>query len=203
MTELRLPTREQLVQIYKRDLETAFPPPELKPLREIQRETDRGEYRPWCLFEGGEIVGEAFVWTVTPGFALFDYLCVPAGKRNAGLGSELIRQLKEKERNGVLFGESEIPRFAAEPALAERRLRFYSRNGARRADYDSCVFGVPYHTLFWAERDVRSDELIAAHAAAYRGSLSQRIYDKYIVIPWEETMGLPGTIPWLTGGDGE
>lgn len=201
MTELKLPTREQLEQIYKRDLEPAFPPAERKPLEEILRETDRGEYRPWCLFEDGEIVGEAFVWTAVSGFALFDYLCVPSARRNGGLGAGLVRRLVAAERGRVLFGESEIPRFAADPALAERRLGFYRRNGARQADYDSCIFGVPYHTLYWSERTVDGRELSAVHAAVYRSSIPKHICDRYIIIPWEETMGLPGTTPWLTGGE--
>lgn len=197
MLELRLPTGEQLKQIYERDLKPAFPAAELKPLREMLWETERGEYRPWCLFDGEAIVGEAFVWTVISGFALFDYLCVSQEKRNDGLGSLMIRRLTEAERSNVLFGEAEIPRFAADPALAERRLGFYRRNGARRAEYDSCVFGVPYHTLFWAERDVSREELMEAHAAAYRSAIPRQIYSKYIVIPWDDSMERPDTIPWF------
>ena len=41
-----------------------------------------------------------------------------------------------------------------DPALAERRLAFYKRNGAKQAGYDSCVFGVPYRTLYWSAREV-------------------------------------------------
>ncbi len=38
--------------------------------------------------------------------------------------------------------------------MAERRLGFYARNGARTAGYDTEMFGVPYKTLYWAEGKV-------------------------------------------------
>jgi len=196
MLEMRLPTAEQLAAVYQRDLLPSFPPAELKPLREMERETACGEYRPWCLFDGDEIVGEGFVWTHVPGFALFDYLCVTPARRNDGLGSAVIQKLLEAERGSVLFGESEIPRYASDPAMAERRLAFYRRNGARQAGYDTCVFGVPYHTLFWAEREVADEEMCAAHAANYRSSLPAPMFRRYIQIPWEPSMGLPAKFPW-------
>ena len=197
MLEMKLPTKAQLTEIYKRDLLSSFPLSELKPLPEMRAEQRRGEYRPWCLFDGDEIVGEAFVWTHVEGFALFDYLCVTPARRNDGLGSVLIQRLVEAERGNVLFGESEIPDYAPDPAMAERRLAFYRRNGAKQAGYDSCVFGVPYRTLYWAEREVSDEELCAAHAACYRSTMPKLIYRKYIQIPWEPSMGVPKKTPWL------
>ncbi len=197
MLEMKLPTEAQLRTAYKRDLAPSFPLAELKPLREMLAEKRRGEYRPWCLFDGADIVGEAFVWEHVPGFALFDYLCVTPSRRNDGLGSALIQKLVEAERGNVLFGESEIPDYAPDPVLAERRLGFYKRNGAKQASYDSCVFGVPYRTLYWSEREVSDAEMSAAHAATYRSSIPQPVYDKCIVIPWEPSMGAPKMIPWL------
>ena len=96
--EMKLPSETQLQEVYERDLVSSFPKAELKPLKEMLAEMRRGEYHPWCLFDGGEIVGEAFVWTHVPGFALFDYLCVTPARRNDGLGSLLIEKLAEVER---------------------------------------------------------------------------------------------------------
>ena len=164
MLEMRLPTEAQLKKAYKRDLKPSFPAAELKPLREMLAEMKRDEYRPWCLFDGDEIVGEAFVWTHVPGFALFDYLCVSQERRNGGLGSTLIQKLVESERGNVLFG---------------------------------CVFSVPYRTLFWADRPVDDAEMAAAHAACYRNSLPRPVYDRFVTIPWEPSMGIPTNFPWL------
>lgn len=195
--EMKLPSEAQLQEVYERDLVPSFPKAELKPLKEMLAEMRRGEYHPWCLFDGGEIVGEAFVWTHIPGFALFDYLCVTPARRNDGLGSLLVEKLAEAERGNVLFGEAEIPAYAPDPALAERRLAFYRRSGAKQADYDVCEFGVPYHTLYWAEREIDGDELCAAHAATYRSSIPRPLYERWVSIPWEPSMGIPTKIPWI------
>ena len=97
----------------------------------------------------------------------------------------------------MLFGEAEIPAYAPDPALAERRLAFYRRNGAKQADYDVCEFGVPYHTLYWARREIEGDELCAAHAATYRSSIPRPLYERWVSIPWEPSMGVPTKIPWI------
>ena len=123
--ELRIPTLEQLRTVYDRDLRASFPAAELKPLRNIVEMWAAGRYRPWCLFDGDDIAGEAFLWLGhPPGWALLDYLCVAADRRNGGLGSVILEKLREAERGNVIFGESEIPCYAPDPAMAERRLGF-------------------------------------------------------------------------------
>ena len=82
--ELRIPTLEQLRTVYDRDLKEAFPSAELKPLRNMEEMWAADRYRPWCLFDGDDIVGEAFLWLGHPGWALLDYLCVSPARRNGG-----------------------------------------------------------------------------------------------------------------------
>lgn len=199
MLEMKLATMAQLREIYERDLRASFPSSERKPLREMEQELARGDYRPWCLFDGEEIVGEAFVWTHAPGCALLDYLCITPARRNGGLGAILLEKLADTESENVIFWESEIPRYAQDPAMAERRLAFYRRCGAAMADYDVCEFGVPYHTLYLSRRPVNSTALLAAHEATYRSSIPPRIYDACIRIPWEPSMGIPEQTPWIGG----
>ena len=64
--ELRIPSVEQLRTIYDRDLKEAFPTAELKPLRNIEKSWAEGWYKPYCLFDGDNIVGEAFLWLDIP-----------------------------------------------------------------------------------------------------------------------------------------
>ena len=85
--ELRIPSVEQLRTIYDRDLKEAFPTAELKPLRNIEKSWAEGWYKPYCLFDGDNIVGEAFLWLGHPGWALLDYLCVSSIRRNGGVGA--------------------------------------------------------------------------------------------------------------------
>ena len=164
--ELRIPTPEQLRTVYDRDLRTAFPAAELKPLKNMEEMWAEGRYRPWCLFDGDDIAGEAFLW----------------------LGLE---KLREAERGNVIFGESEIPCYAPDPAMAERRLGFYARNGARTAGYDTEMFGVPYKTLYWADGKVDESALMEEHRFVYASTFAPDKFRRYVRIPFDPN-GTPG-----------
>lgn len=194
--ELRIPSPEQLRTVYSRDLKEAFPAAELKPLRNIERSWAEGWYRPWCLFDGDNIVGEAFLWLGHPGWALLDYLCVSPGRRNAGLGAELLHQLRERESGTVLFGESEAPEDAPDPAMARRRLGFYARNGARTAGYDTEMFGVHYKTLYFSQGEVNETELMQEHRFVYENTFAADKFHKYVRIPYDPKAAPGQKVPW-------
>ena len=195
--ELRLATPEQIETVYERDLKPSFTSAELKPLRAMQEMYADGIYRPWCLFDGGSIVGEAFLWLGgAPGWALLDYLCVSPGHRNAGTGAVLLEKLQAAEPSTVIFGESEMPEFAPDRALAERRLGFYARNGARTAGYDTAMFGVPYKTLYWAAAEIPDDALMEQHRAVYQNRFPPSLYAAAVRIPFDASTDLPPKTPW-------
>lgn len=198
--ELRLPTAEELKLAYERDMTPAFPRAERKPLRAIIQLYEKGVYRPWCLFDGDELVGEAFVWAFEEGYVLFDYLCITELRRNDGIGSSLLERLFEAEKSSIVFGEAEIPLYAPDPAMAERRLKFYGRNGMKKAFYATSIFGVPYHTLYWANRPVDEQKLLEAHQRCYRGRMPKKIFKRFICIPWDESMGLMEKADWEEEG---
>ena len=189
--ELRIPSVEQLRTIYDRDLKEAFPTAELKPLRNIEKSWAEGWYRPYCLFDGDNIVGEAFLWLGHPGWALLDYLCVSSRQRNAGLGAAILRKLQEVEPDTVIFGESEAPEDADDPAMAERRLGFYARNGLRTAGYDTEMFGVHYKTLYLADGPVDEALLMQEHRFVYENTFAADKFHKYVRIPFDPN-GTPG-----------
>jgi GNAT superfamily N-acetyltransferase len=194
--ELRVLSEKELAAVYRRHLVPAFPPSELRPLHAMREMVRQGVYRPWGLADGEEIVGEAFVWACAPGWGLLDYLCVAPERRGGGLGTALIAAVREAERGTVLFGEAEVPACAPDPDAARRRLDFYRRCGARQARYRAAVFGVPYHTLFWAEGAMDEAALLAVHREAYRSRLGPAAWRRFIRIPWEESMGMPEKHPW-------
>ena len=99
--ELKLPTPEQLRLVYDRDLREAFPQAELKPLANMEKMWSEGWYKPYCLFEGEEILGEAFLWLGHPGWALLDYLCVSPAARNGGLGAAMLKELSRVEADAT------------------------------------------------------------------------------------------------------
>ena len=194
--ELRIPSLEQLRTIYDRDLKEAFPAAELKPLRNMERMWADGWYRPWCLFDGDNIVGEAFLWLGHPGWALLDYLCVAPGCRNGGLGSVILRKLREREADTVIFGESEAPADAPDPEMAERRLGFYARNGLRLADYETEVFGVHYKTLYLAKGEVDERQLMAEHRFVYENSFAPDKFARYVRIPYDPNRAPGAKVGW-------
>ena len=189
--ELRPATPEQLETVYDADLKVSFPAAELKPLRIIQRMLEDGYYRPWCLFDGAEIVGECFLWLGEPGWALLDYLCISPRCRNGGLGALLLEKMLEAEPGVVILGESEMPEYAPDPAMAQRRLGFYARNGARTAGYDTEMFGVPYKTLYWAEGKVDESALMEEHRFVYASTFAPDKFRRYVRIPFDPN-GTPG-----------
>lgn len=195
--ELRIPTAAQLKAVYDTDLRASFPPAELKPLANIEAMQREGWYRPWCLFDGETILGEAFLWLGHPGWALLDYLCVSPGHRNGGLGALLLEKLRHTEPEGtVIFGESEAPVHAPDPALARRRLDFYARNGARTAGYDTDLFGVHYKTLYLADRDIPDEQLLAEHQFIYQNRFSLEKYARYVRIPRDPNAPPLPQLPW-------
>jgi len=194
--EMKLLTPEQLAYVYNRDLVASFPREELKPLRAMEIWHKDGSYRPWGLFDGDEIVGVGFVWAFEEGWRLFDYLCVAPHRRNDGLGSLVIQKLVEAERGNVLFGEAEVPEFAPDVAMAQRRQNFYKRNGAKEAGYDMTLFGVVYRVLYWSDEEVPAEQIMQRHKALYLRRFGPEKYDKYINIPWTAEDGVPEALDW-------
>lgn len=194
--ELRLPSLEQLEMTYERDLRVSFPAAELKPLSSIRRMLSDGLYRPWCLFDGDKILGECFLWLGEPGWALLDYLCVSPAYRNGGTGALILEKMREREQGTVILGESEMPCFAPDPAMAERRLGFYARNGARIAGYDTEMFGVVYKTLYWAPAPVDDSKLMEQHRFIYRKTFTPERYARYVRIPLPPGAAPGEKVPW-------
>ena len=181
--ELRRLNKTELTALYNAELVADFPKSELKPVRSMHRLMDMGVYEPLLVLEGGEAVGYAMVWLppCRQG-ALLEYFGVLRGKRNAGLGSAMLRLLAEKY--GQIFGEAEAPTSddPAENDLRRRRIGFYLRNGLRLLDYDCALFGVHFNCLYLgAETDDRKIE--ALHRSVYASYFSPEHMAKYIQLP--------------------
>ena len=182
--ELRFPTEQQLAAVYDRDMREAFPPSELKPLRAIHRLMALGRYKPYCLFDGDEIAGTAFLWLGHPGWAVLDYLCVAQNRRSGGLGALILEKLRETEPDTVIFGEVEAPEDAPDSEMARRRLAFYARCSLKTAGYDTEMFGVHYRTLYLPGHEVEDAELMRQHRYVYESSFTPENFRKYVQIPW-------------------
>jgi len=172
--------------VYKTEYQEAFPAVERKAYSALLRMWRAGQYRPYCLYDGDEIVGGAFMWIGHEGWGLLDYLFVRKERRNGHLGEEILRELRRAEGpDAVIFGEVEVPSAAPDPAMAERRLSFYYRNGWRDAGYDSRAFGVHFKTIYLANREVADEDLMAEHRFIYLNSLGEKSYQRNLRIPYD------------------
>lgn len=102
---------QQLAQLYRQELTSAFPPEELKPLRSMLSLMEQGRYQALGLYDGEDLVAYALIW-LEPGcpFALVDYLGTMAGLRDRGLGSRMLDLLAEHYAHfRGIFGEAEAP----------------------------------------------------------------------------------------------
>ncbi|MBD5150094.1 MAG: GNAT family N-acetyltransferase [Oscillibacter sp.] len=191
---LNIMTREEMKRAYEIDLKEAFPPAELKPLWAIEAMRERGVYDPLCMVdETGETLGYILLWKHEDGrYILIDYLCVPAGRRNGGIGGRLLQAaIGYYPKDTVFIGESEAP--TGDPAADElilRRLGFYARNGAKTLRYDNALFGVHYKTICWADPMPEESEIMRKHQEIYLQQFGREKYDRYIQIPL-----LPGEKP--------
>lgn len=184
--ELRIPTLEEFKHVYETDYREAFPPAEQKSLTKLRRMWEAGQYRPYCLFDGDQIIGGAFVWVGHPGWSLLDYLFITASRRNQHLAPVIFQELRRLEgADTVIFGEVEVPADAPDPAMAERRLGFYARNGWRRAGYETHVFGVHFLTIYLAGQEVSDEELMPEHQFIYQNSFPEKTYARNIRIPYD------------------
>lgn len=182
--KLKEATPSQLQRVYEADLRPSFPAAELKPLHAMETMWAKGAYSPLCLFDGETIIGECFVWLGRPGWMLLDYLCVSSCRRGKGLGSAILEKLRAAYPRHCILAESEAPSQAPDPELAERRLGFYARSGARTAGFDTEMFGVRYRTLYWAQAPVADEILMDQHRYIYQSQFPPEKYDRYVRIPW-------------------
>ena len=185
--ELRLLTASELAAAYQTDLTEAFPPSELKPLSAMEALRNRGLYDPLCLFDDdGSAMGYLLLWNHLDGrYHLIDYLCVPARRRNGGIGARLLRMAIDRyPASAVFLGESEAP--TGDPARDEmilRRLGFYRRCGAHTLGYDCALFGVHYQTLIRGREDVSPRELLEVHRSFYQRRIPPDRYRRFVQIP--------------------
>ena len=144
MIELIPMNQEQITAVYHEAMEQDFPANELKPLRMILQLMESGDYDSLMITNEGITVG--YVLLMFPGreqVGLIDYLAIYPEQRSLGFGGKVLQKLKEYYPDGILYLECEHPTDAPKPQLAERRIRFYERNGAVRIPLESKVFGAP------------------------------------------------------------
>jgi ribosomal protein S18 acetylase RimI-like enzyme len=83
----------------------------------------------------GETVCMGLVWPLQGcDYALLDYIAVKRNRQNQGIGSSLLKKIVKLPdmQNRDLIIEVEVPQNGEDTETSERRVRFYSRNGAKQ-----------------------------------------------------------------------
>jgi GNAT superfamily N-acetyltransferase len=195
--ELKLLNFCELEQLYAQELTADFPKSELKPLRAMGRLMEQNRYDPLLVTEQNEPVGYALVWLPEGRQGgLLEYLGVLRGKRDHGIGTQILSLLGE--RYGQLFGEAEAPTSPdpAENSLRRRRLDFYCRNGFRILDYQCALFGVHFNCLYRGpETDDRKVESL--HMSVYASYFSPAHMARYIQLPLAPGEAIHPAPSWL------
>lgn len=163
-------------EVYKKYMEKDFPPSELKPLKHILEMMDRGIYDSLGIVHDGREAGYALVLRPeNMEFCLLDYFAVSSEKRGKGIGGEVLDALKCYYKDRAIMIEAEYPGDAPDTAVAERRVRFYERNGAADTGVESRVFGVHFKNLVLsAGKEYSAGQLYSA----IKGLYAEMIPDK-------------------------
>lgn len=199
--DLRILTPEELKTVYETDLSAAFPPAELKPLAAMEAMRAQDLYDPLVLVdEAGTWLGYILLWKHEDRrHILVDYLCVPADRRNGGIGGKLLQAVRARyPADTVFLGESEAP--TGDPGkdgMILRRLGFYARNGARTLSYDNALFGVHFKTICWMNGEPDEDEIMRKHQEIYLHQFGQEKYDRYIQIPLRPGEAVRPVADWI------
>ncbi|WP_026492605.1 GNAT family N-acetyltransferase [Butyrivibrio sp. XPD2002] len=182
--KIRQLQRGEITTIYQERLVHDFIKDELKKLSIILKAVDNGVYECLGLFDDSRIIGYAFL--VKQGMSyLVDYLAVYPEYRNKGIGSEIIKMLRDYMAGaGLIILEVEDPVYSKDRDLKElqtRRIGFYERNGCTDTGLRARCFGVPFIILALENSSIRSKEKLWEIYRSFYGTVfSKDIVEKNV-----------------------
>ncbi len=186
-------SKEEILSVYIADSIRHFPENERKPVSSIERMTDEGIYIGYGLFfhcRPDKLISYAF-FTALPEekISLLDYFAVMEDYRSLGIGSLFLQQMKLSAAgyDGFLI-ESEDPGYAKdeqELTIRNKRISFYTKNGAVPTGLTAKVFGVPYRLLYFPLPSKETPSTASLHAcfgSIYRRMVSPQNYETQVHI---------------------
>lgn len=177
-------SKEQVAEIYHKHMKLDFPPAELKPLEVLHQLMQQELYQPYGWYDTNGLVAYSFFVKAQKGtILLLDYFAVCAPFRSHGYGGQCLTQMKELwkgKANGIL-AEVEDPEksCSAEEAYTRiRRVAFYQRNGLRKTQVYSILFGVPYILHYLPlEQECDDEQLCQELDAVYQTLFPLPVYE--------------------------
>lgn len=127
--------------------QSAFPASEKKPFSMIRSMQKKGKSDVWYCTEDGKFAG--LVITINgPDKILLDYLAVAKKRRGQGIGSQMLKKMREQYDGKGVFLEIEIVDETAENYEERRRRKqFYLKNGMTPMNVFVELFGVDMELL--------------------------------------------------------
>lgn len=175
--EYRKLREQEICSVYEQYLIADFDELERKPLSLILQSVRSGAYEGYVFSESDEwqsdFMGYVFL-SIHGDNRILDYFAVKEGRRNDGIGSEILKILPQLcPPNGSILVEvedAEAMEDARSAALAERRYGFYLRNGYEDTGIKVYLWDVQYRILSHEssvklKREERIEEYLAFHKA--------------------------------------
>ncbi len=197
--------KEQLLVIYKENINRHFPADEVKPLKKIEQIWEMGIYYGLAMYETSEtckeiknddnnnteeisLVGYAFFIKELEGnMLLLDYFAIMEVYRSKGMGSIFLKEIKKiaNSYRGILLETEDIDfaKTEEEVQIRKKRDRFYEYNGVIKTTIKSSVYGVNY--AIWnypVKENVSFSECKKSVERIYRTIVSEDKYKKFINI---------------------
>ena len=134
---IRILETDEITDIYNEHIVTDFPASEVKPLSQMLRKREQGQYFVYGMFEdNGELAGYAyFIKCSNKDVYLLDYLAIVKNKRSKHLGSTFLQELKNIAVNDdrLLMLEVENPDYADEGAAKDYMIKITRSNQIKPA----------------------------------------------------------------------
>lgn len=170
---------KQTIAVYNKSLKQEFPVNERRPLILIIKGMLTNSYECLGAFYKGRMLGYAFFLKCDDDY-LWDYLAVLKKYRCRGVGSKIIKAVKEfyGDANSVI-GEVENPVYAEndeDSKKMERRLNFYLRNGCVDTGVRTVTFGAHFIIIKILGENQSKGTVAKLYQRYYRDSLPRRIY---------------------------
>lgn len=142
----------EIKDIYYSHMQEAFPQSELRPYKNIELLTNRGNYECYGLYENGDLIAYAFFAKTDNGkYSLLDYYAVLNGMRGKGIGSIFFPLLCEKmaHLDGFLIEVESVESTEDEDEkhLRRRRIAFYEKNGSVMTGVKCLLYGVDFSIM--------------------------------------------------------
>ena len=172
-------------KLYKERMLKDFPEEELAQLSLVLDAIDEGYGKCYALAEDDEILAYALFGHFGE-YSFFDYCAVREDLRGQGVGSVLLKMLREELAAAeIIFGEVIDPECAdseEERKIRTRRLDFYIRDGFINTGIKVKIFGVDYVLVDMVIRDpIPTEEIREMYESLYRAFLSEEEFKENVI----------------------